>query len=114
MVDPGKDTKVTAFLPYQAITYSWNVIETEVLDAINRFGWDKSKLNVVDIASEYAKTVLSGEQKRVSIYEQRSKVKLKELIEIGSSGMPPIVKGDEDFLAILSGSFFPSESVEWI
>ena len=32
LVDPGKDTKVTAFLPYQAITYSWNVIETEVLD----------------------------------------------------------------------------------
>jgi len=76
--------------------------EVEVLDTIKRFGWDKSKLNVVDIASEYAKTVLSGEQKRVSVYEQRSKIKLKELIEIGSSGMPPTSKGDEDFLAILS------------
>ena len=76
--------------------------EEEVLETIKRFGWDKSKMEIVDIASEYAKAVLSGEQKRVSIYEQRSKVKLKELIEIGSSGMPPTTKGNEDFLAILS------------
>jgi len=76
--------------------------EDEVLATIKRFGWDKSKLQIVDIASEYAKAVLSGEQKRVSIYEQRSRVKLKELIEIGSSGMPPVAKGGEDFLAILS------------
>jgi len=76
--------------------------ESEVFDTFKRFGWDKSNLKIVDIASEYAKAVLSGEQKRVSVYEQRSKVKLKELIEIGSSGMPPITKGGEDFLAILS------------
>jgi len=74
----------------------------EVLDTISRFGWDKSKIEIIDIASDYAETILSGEQKRVSVYEQRSKVKLKELIEIGSSGMPPIAKGDQDFLAILS------------
>jgi len=76
--------------------------EDEVYDAINRFGWDKSKIEILDIASEYAKAVLSGEQKRVSVYEQRSKIKLKELIEIGSSGMPPTTKSGEDFLAILS------------
>jgi len=76
--------------------------EDEVTETMERFGWDKSKVQFVDIASEYAKSILSGEQKRVSVYEQRSKVKLKELIEIGSSGMPPITRGDEDFLAILS------------
>ena len=76
--------------------------EAEILDTINRFGWDKTKLKIVDIASEYSKYVLSGEEKRISVYEQRSKIKLKELIEVGSSGMPPTTKGSEDFLAILS------------
>ncbi|MGJ5641376.1 T9SS type A sorting domain-containing protein [Formosa sp. S-31] len=32
LVDPGKETRVSAFLPYQAITYSWDVKETDILD----------------------------------------------------------------------------------
>ena len=32
LVDPGKETKVTAFLPYQAVTYSWDVERVEILD----------------------------------------------------------------------------------
>jgi len=78
--------------------------ESELRDAMKRFGWEKADVKVIDIASKYSDNVLSGEQKRVSIYQQRSKVKLKELIEVGSSGMPPIEKGGEDFLAILSES----------
>ena len=76
--------------------------KAEVIDTINRFGWGEAKVEIVDIASEYSKVVLSGEERRISVYEQRSKVKLKELIEIGSSGMPPTNKGGEDFLAVLS------------
>lgn len=83
--------------------------EAEILDTISRFGWDKSELKIVDIASEYSKHVLSGEEKRISVYEQRSKTKLKELIEIGSSGMPPTSKGSEDFLAVLSNKTKSSE-----
>jgi len=71
---------------------------------MERFGWGKANIKVIDIASKYSDNVLSGEQKRVSVYQQRSKVKLKELIEVGSSGMPPIEKSGEDFLAILSES----------
>jgi KaiC/GvpD/RAD55 family RecA-like ATPase len=74
----------------------------EVLETMGRFGWNPPEINFIDIASKYSKSVLTGELKRVSIYEQRSKLKLKELIEIGSSGMPPTIKGEEDFLAILS------------
>ena len=76
--------------------------EAEILNTITRFGWNKSKLEIVDIASEYSKHLLSGEERRINVYEQRSKIKLKELIEIGSSGMPPVTKGTEDFLAVLS------------
>ncbi|MDH7516795.1 MAG: RAD55 family ATPase [Candidatus Thermoplasmatota archaeon] len=76
--------------------------KNEVLDTMKRFNWNPREIEFVDIAEKYSQSVLSGEQKRVSIYEQRSKLKLKELIEIGSSGLPPTIKGDEDFLAILS------------
>jgi KaiC/GvpD/RAD55 family RecA-like ATPase len=74
----------------------------ELNNAMERFGWSTVNIDVIDIASQYSQAVLSGEQRRVSVYQQRSKVKLKELIEIGSSGMPPTEKGGEDFLAILS------------
>jgi archaellum biogenesis ATPase FlaH len=80
---------------------------------MKRFGWEKTNLDIVDIASQYSEYVLNGEQKRVSVYKQRSKVKLKELIEIGSSGMPPTTKGEEDFLAILSNKIksTPAEKI---
>ena len=82
----------------------------EVLETMNRFGWCETNIDFVDIASKYSQRVLLGEQKRVSVYEQRSKLKLKELIEIGSSGMPPSVKGEEDFLAVLSNKIKSTSS----
>jgi len=82
----------------------------EVLDTMKRFNWTPTDLEFVDIAEKYSQNVLSGEQKRVSIYEQRSKLRLKELIEIGSSGLPPTIKGEEDFLAILSNRIKSSNS----
>jgi KaiC/GvpD/RAD55 family RecA-like ATPase len=87
--------------------------EEELKETMKRFGWEKVKMEVIDLAAEYSKHILSGEQKRVSIYQQRSKIRLKELIEIGSSGMPPTEKGGEDFLAILSNKIKnnPAEKV---
>lgn len=32
LVDPGKTTRVNAFMQYQAVTYSWDVVPTEVTD----------------------------------------------------------------------------------
>lgn len=84
--------------------------EEEIIETIGRFGWNKKNIEFVDIAKKYSETVLSGEQKRVSVYQQRSKIKLKELIEIGSSGMPPVAKSSEDFLAILSNKIKSSDS----
>jgi KaiC/GvpD/RAD55 family RecA-like ATPase len=76
--------------------------EEEINQTINRFGWQKPEIEIVDIASLYSKAVLSGEQKRVRVYQQRSKNKLKELIAVGSQGMPELARSGEDFLAILS------------
>jgi len=78
--------------------------ESEIFDTMNRFGWNKNEIKIIDIASDYSQSVISGEEKRINVYKQRSKIKLKELIEIGSSGMPPIPKGEKDFLAVLSNN----------
>ena len=74
----------------------------EVLDTMKRFNWNIPKIEFADISSKYYQNVLQGEQKRVSVYEQRSKLKLKELIELGSQGMPSTAKGEEDYLAVVS------------
>ncbi len=74
----------------------------EILGTMQRFQWKTDHIDFVDISSKYYQSVLKGEQKRVSVYEQRSKLKLKELIEIGSSATPSTVVGEEDYLAILS------------
>jgi len=87
----------------KVIYFTTEETKDEVIDTMKRFGWEQvDDIEFIDIAAKYTQSVLSGEARRVSIYEQRSKLKLKELIEIGSQGMPPNVKGDEDFLAILS------------
>ncbi|MCK4348433.1 MAG: hypothetical protein KAW47_07435 [Thermoplasmatales archaeon] len=82
----------------------------EVVETMGRFGWDSSKIDFVDMASKYSQDILSGERKRVSIYERRSKQKLKELIKEGSSGMPAQAKDKEDFLAIVSNEIRSASS----
>jgi len=74
----------------------------EILDVMSRFKWQATNIDFVDISERYYSNVLKGEQKRVSIYEQRSKLKLKELIELGSTAMPSTATSDEDFLAVVS------------
>jgi len=82
----------------------------EVAETMDRFGWDSSKIDFVDMASKYSQDILSGERKRVSIYERRSKHKLRELIKEGSSGMPAQAKDKEDFLAIVSNKIRSTSS----
>ena len=76
----------------------------EIMDTMERFNWKSPDINFIDISTKYYQTVLQGEEKRVNIYQQRSKLKLKELIEMGSQGMPSTAKTEEDFLAVLSNS----------
>jgi len=86
----------------KVLYFSTEETKNEILETMNRFGWKDIDIEIIDIASDYSKKILSGEQKRVSIYEQRSRLKLKELIELGSSGMHQLPKSGEDFLAVLS------------
>jgi len=76
--------------------------KNEIMETMNRFGWKNIDIEIIDIASEYSKKIISGEQRRVSVYEQKSRLKIKELIELGSSGIHELPKSGEDFLAILS------------
>jgi KaiC/GvpD/RAD55 family RecA-like ATPase len=84
--------------------------QSEIIDTMRRFGWEKSNIDFIDIASEYSKIIIDGEQKRVSIYEQRSKSRLRELIEIGSQGILETSKEEKDFLAVLSNNIKNSNS----
>ena len=102
---PGSSTEILV----KQIATSGNVTyitteesKQEILDTIHRFNWQVPEIDFVDISEKYFSNVIQGEQKRVSIYEQRSKLKLKELIEIGSTEMPSTTTASEDFLAILS------------
>jgi KaiC/GvpD/RAD55 family RecA-like ATPase len=86
----------------KVLFFSTEETEEEIINTMIRFGWNKQQMEIIDIASEYSKNVTNFEQKRVRIYEQKSNIKLKELIEIGSSGMPSIIKNGIDYLAIFS------------
>jgi KaiC/GvpD/RAD55 family RecA-like ATPase len=102
---PGSSTEiiVNQIASCGSVTYiTTEETNQEILDTINRFKWPVPDIDFVDISEKYYTNVLLGEQKRVSIYEQRSKLKLKELIEIGSTAMPSTSTASEDFLAVLS------------
>lgn len=104
---PGSSTEILVkqIASCGPVTYiTTEETKQEILDTMQRFNWQIPEIDFVDISEKYYSNVLQGEQKRVSIYEQRSKLKLKELIEIGSTAMPSTTTASEDFLAILSNS----------
>jgi KaiC/GvpD/RAD55 family RecA-like ATPase len=74
----------------------------EIISTMQDFSWDFSKIEFEDIARKHLNYVLEGESKRVSIYRQRSKQSIKELIKAGSEGIPAQVSSEDDYLAIMS------------
>jgi len=64
---------------------------------MRRFNWPIPEIDFVDISEKYYSDILKDEQKRVSIYEQRTKLKLKELIEFASTETPSTSTVSEDF-----------------
>ena len=113
LASPGSSTEILVkqiATAGKVLYFTTDETKDEILETMERFGWKIPQLVFVDISSRYYKNVLEGEQKRVSIYEQRSKLKLKELIEIGSTAMPRTTSGEEDFLAILSNKIKQSSA----
>lgn len=76
--------------------------EEEIYNTLRRFNWKSEDITIIDISSKHRKNLIKNEEKRVNIYRQRSKVNIKELINIGSNELPSINLGTEDFLASLS------------
>ena len=77
----------------------------EIIDTMQSFSWDTEHIHFEDIAQKHLDYVREGESKRISIYQQRSRTKIKELIEQGSQGLPSQHIGEEDYLAVLSHNF---------
>ncbi len=114
---PGSSTEILVkqIASTGKVTYiTTEETKDEIVDTMKRFKWNSSEIDFIDISSKYYSNVLKGEQKRVSIYEQRSKMKLKELIELGSSGMPSTVTGQEDYLAVFSNKVKELQSEQFL
>lgn len=84
--------------------------EEEIRSTIERFGWKAENINFVDIAKKYSQSVLNREKKRVGIYKQKSKKRIKELISMGSRDMPSYTNVDENFLTIFLNNISSSSS----
>ncbi len=76
--------------------------QEEILDTMKQFSWNTSNIMFEDIAKKHLKYLYEGETKRVLVHEQRSKQKIKELIRIGSEGLPSLEQREEDYLAMVS------------
>lgn len=86
----------------QPVYVTTNETKDEVISTMNEFSWDSSNIEFIDIAQKNLEHILDGENKRVSIHQQRSKNLIKELIQAGSQGLPSSKIGETDYLAILS------------
>ncbi len=74
----------------------------EIIDTMHSFSWETDHILFEDIAQRHLDYVREGESKRISVHQQRSKMKIKELIKEGSQGLPSQYVGEEDYLAVLS------------
>ena len=102
---PGSSTEILVkqIATSGIVTYiTTEETKEEILNTMRRFKWQIPDIDFVDISEKYFSNVLKSEQKRISVYEQRSKMKLKELIEYGSTAIPSTTTATEDYLAILS------------
>jgi len=86
----------------ETVYITTNETKDEVISTMDEFSWDNSTIEFVDIAQKNLDHILEGENKRVSIYQQRSKNLIKDLIQAGSQGLPPLKMSEDDYLAIFS------------
>ena len=82
----------------------------EIIDTMQSFSWDTDQITFEDIAQKNLDHIREGESKRISIFQQRSRTKIKELIKEGSKGMPSHKSSEEDYLAILSRNLLDNGS----
>ncbi len=94
----------------QPIYITTEETKDEIIETMQSFSWDTDQIDFEDIAQKHLDYVREGESKRISIYEQRSRTKIKELILEGSQGVPSHKTGEEDYLAVLSHNFLEESS----
>jgi len=73
----------------------------EIISTMKRFKWNTNGIEIIDIASKYTENILLSQEKRVSVYQKRAGIDLKELIAESSGGFPQLKESEPDFLAML-------------
>ena len=96
------------------LLFSTDETKEEIIKTMKRFGWSTENVEIVDIASKYTESVVLSHEKRVSVYQKRSGLNLKELITEGSGGVPQIKESEPDFLAMLGNRMTSSKLPEKI
>lgn len=84
------------------IYISTDETKEEIIDTMQSFSWDTESITFEDICQKHLDHVRDGESKRISIYQHRSQKEIKDLIKVGSKGIPAKHAWEEDYLAILS------------
>jgi len=84
-----------------ALLFTTDETKEEVISTMKRFGWSVNGVDIVDIASKYTQSVMLSQEKRISIYQKRTGLNLKELIAEGSGALPSTKESEPDFLAML-------------
>jgi len=96
------------------LLFSTDETKDEIVGTMKRFGWSADNVEIVDIASKYTESVILSQEKRVSVYQKRAGLNLKELITEGSGGVPQIKEGEPDFLAMIANRMASSKLPEKI
>jgi KaiC/GvpD/RAD55 family RecA-like ATPase len=73
----------------------------DVIRTMERFGWEVSNIDFLDISSNFSQQILKGIGRPINIYEQKSKTKIKELIKEGSSNKVSNTIKIHDYLAYM-------------
>jgi KaiC/GvpD/RAD55 family RecA-like ATPase len=89
----------------EPIYISTDETKEEIIDTMQSFSWETNHIIFEDICQKHLDYVRADESKRISIYQQRSRNKIQELIRAGSQGVPSQKSGEEDYLAMLSHNF---------
>ena len=85
----------------KTLYFTTDETQEEIIQTMKRFGWKVDNIEIVDIASRYTESIMLSQEKRVSAYQKRAGINLRDLILEGSGGVPLIKENEPDFLAML-------------
>ena len=73
----------------------------DVTNTMKRFGWTDSEIDFLDISTKFSKDIIKGIGRPINYYEQKSKLKIRELIRTASSNLNLEENNNNDYLSYM-------------